>query len=294
MITISVANNKGGVSKTTTAINMAAIMAERGERVLLIDMDSQGSATNSYSIFPNQYEICIAHLLLDQIMIMLKNKPTYQVKDAIIKTQYGVDVIPCDGRVSEIATWLQDNGEHFTGKDIMLYWKNHFPWFLKNIISVLESSYDRVIIDTPPTFAYDLKASLLASDYIIVPVELGRHEIRALESLNIRIDHLKNEYKSNASLLGVVVNRYEGGLKGARTVVEKSLEKQLRNHRVFSGLVFENVIYKSTVIKEAAALGMLSISHTKKRVRSVKENFLDFVEEVELWLAKRGMKTHSK
>lgn len=288
MITISIANNKGGVSKTTTAINMAAILAERGERVLLIDMDSQGSATRGYSIFPDQYEICIAHLLLDQIMIMLGKKPSYKIKNAIMKTPYGVDVIPCDSRVSAVATWLQDNGHIFrSGKDIKHHWKNHFPWFLNYILKDLQSSYDRVIIDTPPAFEYNTTISLLASDYVIVPVELGDYEINALESLKMRIDALKEECKSSVSILGVVVNRYEGGIRGARTVVEKALEEQLREHPVFTGQVFENVIYKSAVVREAAVLGVLAVSHKKKKGRSVKENFLNFVEEVELWLAKR-------
>lgn len=287
MIKIAISNNKGGVSKTTTATNLACIMAERGEKVLLVDTDGQGNATRSYNITPDTYEVGIYNLMMDQINVMLNNKTIFKVRDGIVKTSYGVDVLPCDSRISEIATWMQDNGHVFKkGSDIEKYWKNYFPYFLSNILTEIDDKYDRCIIDTPPAFEYLTKAALIASDFVIVPVELGDFELTGLENLVQKIMSLREEFNIDLSILGIVVNRYEGSSKGARTLVEKALESQLRDHPEFSENIFETVIYRNASVREASVLGKLAVHHTKRKAKSVRDNFENFAEEVELWLAK--------
>lgn len=288
MKTIVISNNKGGVSKTTTATNLACYMAELGEKVLLVDVDGQGNASRSYQATPDKYEVGIYHLLMDQIGIMLKNKPMYKIKDGIFKTSYGVDIMPCDSRIEEVPTWLQDNGSSFkNGAEIEHYWKKYFPYFLSNILNEVKENYTRCIIDTPPNFGYITQSTLIASDYVIVPVELGDFELTGLENLVQKIITLRKEYHINLSILGIVVNRYEGGKNGAKATLDKSLEKQLREHPDFSDYVFKTVIYRNTSVREAIAVGSLAVHYKKKNSRLFRNNFGDLCEEVELWLAKQ-------
>ncbi|HUW66012.1 MAG TPA: ParA family protein [Spirochaetia bacterium] len=286
MPVIAVANNKGGVSKTTTACNVAYCMAQRGEKVLLIDMDSQGNATRTYGVSPEQYSVGMYHLLLDQIRMMLLDKPKYSIRKAVLKTSYGLDLIPCDSRVSEISTWLQDHAAVFNGADLQRYWQKEFPFFLLKILDEVRGKYTRIIIDTPPAFEYNTKASLIASDHIIIPVELGDLELTGLESLFKKIVGFKKDYDRDVSVLGIIVNRYDWGKKGGRTVVERALEEQLREHPVFGKYVCQNIIYRNTSIREAAVLGKLAATYEKKNARSARENFDEFVEEIEIRLAR--------
>lgn len=287
MIVITVANNKGGVSKTTTAVNMAYCMARRGERVLLVDMDSQANATRNYGITNEDFSISIYNLLMDRVRTTIGTKSKYKVQDAIIKTKYNVDLLPCDERISEIPTWLQSNGNLFkTGAEIEKFWKNHFPYFLLNIINELNDHYDRMIIDTPPNLEYNTKSALLASDYVVVPLELGEFEITGLEKFINEILLLKSQYGVNLSILGILVSRYDYGGNGARAKVEQELEDQLRNHKVYGKYVFNTIIYKNAAYREAAVFLQPAASYKKRKARSVRDNFDNFVEEVELWLAK--------
>jgi chromosome partitioning protein len=281
---ITVANKKGGVSKTLTACNVACLMAQPpfSEKVLIVDMDSQGDTTRSFGITPEDYKVCIYHLFMDQIRLTLKEKPNYKVTDAIIKTEYNVDLLPCDERISEVSTWLQDHADKFKrGLDIKNYWKTKFPYFLVNIFKALEGKYTRIIIDTPPAFEYNTKAALLASDYVIIPTELGDLELTGLENLYKKIYDLKAEYKNHISILGIVINRYEGSAKGARTVVERALEASLREHPMLGKYVFNTVIFRNTSVREAAVLGKLAVTYKKRKAKSVRQNFEDLVEEVE-------------
>lgn len=283
LITISIASNKGGVGKSSTACFLAYMLKERGKKVLLIDMDSQGNATRTYGITPKQYNTCIYHLFLDQIRKSIGNKPLYKIRDTIIKTEFGVDLLPSDNRLSEIPTWLQANGSKFkTGAEIEKLWKNNFPWFLTNILQDVDNKYDRVIIDTPPAFEYNTKTALLASNYVIIPVELGDLEVAGAENMYIRINNFKNSHKAGRLIvLGVLKNRFEN-----RANVEKGLDDELNNHPLFGNIVFNTVIYRNTAVKEAAVLGKLAVLHKKKGARSVKEDYYNFAEEVELRLEK--------
>lgn len=286
MKTIAISNNKGGVSKTTTSAHLACVLAERGNKVILVDTDGQGNASRAYSIFPNDYKCGLYHLMINQIGVMLNQKPSIKTKDGIIKADYGVDVIPCDSRISEIPTWLQDNGHLFKkGAEIKNYWEKYFPFFMTNILSEVSDQYDFCIIDTPPAFEFITKSALIASDYVIVPVELGDFELTGLESLVDKILSLKNKFDLALSILGIVINRHEG----SRTNLEKGLEASLREHESLGKYVFNNVINKRNAIREAFALGKLGINHysrNRKGQMSVADNYRNFAEEVELWLAK--------
>jgi chromosome partitioning protein len=281
---ITIANNKGGVAKTTTVCELGYSMCMAGEKVLVIDVDGQGNATRNFGLFRSDYKINMYNLLEDQIRMMLGSGTQYCVKDAVTKTRYGVDLIPCDAKISAIPTWLQDNGSMFkTGSEIEHYWRNDFPVFLSNIIREVKDDYTRIIIDTPPALEYCTTAALIASDYVIIPVELGDLELIGLDRLFSRIKQLKNEY-GNPAILGIVVNRYEGGRTGARTIVGRDLETELREDKTYGNLVFGAVIYKSASVREAGIKGMLVSAYQKKKARSVFENFHNLMEEVEMRL----------
>ncbi len=283
MVIIAITSNKGGIGKTSTACSLAYMLKERGKSVLLVDMDAQGNATRTYGVTPGKYNTCIYHLFLDQIRKILGEKPRYKIANTIIKTKYGVDLLPSDSRLSKISTWLQENGGMFkSGTEIENLWKNEFPNFLKNILEKIKPQYDRIIIDTPPAFEYNTKNALMVSDYVIIPVEQGDLEVAGAENIYLEINSFKNPFNAkNPSVLGVLINRYT-----KRANVEKALAAEVRNHPLFGNVVFKTVIHKNTVVKEAAVLGKLAVLHKKRGARSVKDNFYDLAEEVELRIEK--------
>lgn len=292
---LCVTNNKGGVSKTTDAVNLSYVFAQKGRRVLLVDVDGQRNATKNFGIKDKEKGITLYHLFIDEIRAMNPKKlgkPEYNVKNAIYKTDFGVDVLRGDYRLYNIPTWLLSNLDKFESiKELKRYWDYDYPYLLKNILNKVKSNYDLIIIDTPPAFEYHVTAALLASDFYIIPVELGEYEFEGLESLYGLIKLHKNHFKNNIELLGIVLSRYEGKDHQARSAYERKMENDLRTHPLLGQMVFNTIIYKRASYKYAA-LDKEPAAH-RDRYRKIKksisiwENFNELAEEVDMWLIRK-------
>lgn len=291
---ITVTNNKGGVSKTTLAVNLAYCYAQKGQRVLLVDVDAQRNATKNFNIADvKQGEISLYNLFLNEIKKMLKQKTPLEFKKAIVRTEYGVDVLRGDQRLSSIPTWMLDNISQFKSiTETQRHWEYEFPFFLQNILRGIKEKYDKIIIDTPPAFEYHTKGALLASDYYLTPIELGEYEFDGLENLFALIRDFKQKFKKNIEMLGIVITRYEGGSKGARFTVERDLEEQLKEHPLLGDYVFKTFLYRCTAVREAATEKVPAAHRDRYRKpqpkRSVWETYNNLIEEVDLWAAKRA------
>jgi chromosome partitioning protein len=220
---ISIANQKGGVGKTTTAINLSAALARADKRVLLIDLDPQGNSTLSF-LDHGAFDLSIYDLLTEaQIVFSDVIKPTKVV---------GLDILPSRINLAKFESKLI--GEFDA------------PFRLKDRIESLKKDYDYVVIDTPPTLGLITVNALVASDYLLVPIQPSYFALEGTDDLLETFEKVKARPNPNLQILGVVIT-----LLDKRTTLAKDIHDQIR--QVFGDKVFDTVISKSVRLEESPA-----------------------------------------
>ncbi len=220
---IAIANQKGGVGKTTTAINLSAALALTGKRVLLIDLDPQGNSSLTF-LDHNTIEHSIYDLLTDMDIL-----PESVIKKTSIKT---LDVLPSRINLAKFESKLL--GEFDA------------PFRLKDRIEGIIKIYDCVIIDTPPTLGLITVNALVAADYVIVPIQPSYFALEGTDDLLETVEKVKARPNPRLQVLGVVIT-----LLDKRTTLAKDIQEQIR--AVFGDKVFETVISKSVRLEESPA-----------------------------------------
>jgi chromosome partitioning protein len=220
---IAIANQKGGVGKTTTAINLSAALALTGKRVLLIDLDPQGNSSLSF-LNHTTIEHSIYDLLTDTDVL-----PEAVIKKTSIGT---LDVLPSRINLAKFESKLL--GEFDA------------PFRLKDRIEGIIKNYDCVLIDTPPTLGLITVNALVAADYVIVPIQPSYFALEGTDDLLETVEKVKARPNPRLQVLGVVIT-----LLDKRTTLAKDIQEQIR--AVFGDKVFETVISKSVRLEESPA-----------------------------------------
>lgn len=213
---IAVANQKGGVGKTTTSINLSAALAEKNKKVLLIDADPQGNATSGFGVDKNEMENTLYELILGGCTI----------RDCLVK-----DVIK---NVS-----LIPSNVNLAAAEIELIGVEKKEYILKNEVDYIKDDYDYIIIDCPPSLNMLTINSMTTADSVLVPIQCEFYALEGLSQLIHTINLVRERLNPGLDIEGVVFTMYDSRTNLSAQVVENV--KQNLKHRIYQTLIPRNV-----------------------------------------------------
>ncbi len=221
---IAVVNQKGGVGKTTTAVNITAALTEAGKRVLLCDFDPQANATSGLGLDKHR----LKHSIYD---VIINDVPT---ANAIVHTDFG-DVLPSTADLA--------------GAGVELITMSDANFQLKNALESVRDQYDIILIDCPPSLEMLTLNSICAADGIMVPVQCEYYALEGLTDLMTTLRMVKKRLNPRLEIFGVALTMFDG-----RTNFSTQVAQEVRRH--FPGKVFATVVPRNVRLAEAPSHGL--------------------------------------
>ena len=245
--TIAVANQKGGVGKTTTCVNLCAALALKGRRVLLVDCDPQGNASSGMGVSkktrPNTYDMLIGGELAEE---------------CVIHTRYG-DVIP--------------TGKELAAASVELISRDRREYVLKNALLRLYSDYDYIFIDCPPSLELLTVNALVAADSVLIPMQCEYYALEGIADLMTSIKMCSRRLNRTLRVEGIVLTMYDG-----RANLTLQVADELRKH--LKDQVYQTVIPRSVRLSEAPSHGLPGVIYD--RVNKGSKAYMALAEEFDL------------
>ena len=227
---IAIANQKGGVGKTTTAVNLCCALKMKGKRVLLLDCDPQGNSSSGMGVdkhsTPSAYELITK---------------TADILDCIRKTPYG-DVIPSNKELS--------------GATVELVNKVRREYVLKDALQLVYNDYDYIFIDCPPSLELLTLNALVAADSVLIPMQCEYYALEGIADLMTTIKLCNKRLNPSLKIQGIVLTMYD-----SRTNLTQQVAFELKEY--FGGKVYETVIPRSVRLSEAPSHGKPGVAYDK-------------------------------
>jgi len=222
---IVIANQKGGVGKTTTAINLSASLAEYGQECLLIDLDPQGNTTSGLGFDKNAIEKSIYHVLIGDT----------PVSSVILKTKIEkLDIIP--------------SNINLVGAELDLVGLENRELKLANILREYEASYKYIIIDSPPSLGLLTLNALAAADSLIIPIQCEYYALEGLSQLLKTVDLVKSNLNPSLAIEGILLTMFDSRLNLSEQVIAEI-------KKYFGDKVFQSIVPRSVRLAEAPSFG---------------------------------------
>lgn len=246
--TIVVANQKGGVGKTTTAINLSASLAEMGQKVLVIDIDPQGNTTSGLGVEKNEVENTVYELLLGEC----------EIDNTIIKTKYeNLELIP--------------SNIDLAAAEIELIGTEEKEYILKKALDTIKGRYSFILIDCPPSLSMLTINSMCAANTVLVPIQCEYYALEGLSQLIHTIDLVRERLNPDLEIEGVVFTMYD-----ARTNLSLQVVENVKNN--LNQNIYKTIIPRNIRLAEAPSHGMPITSYDSKSTGA--ESYRLLAEEV--------------
>ena len=236
---ISFANQKGGVGKTTSAVNIAASLGVLGYKVLLIDLDPQGNATSGVGIMKKTLKTTVFDLLTTDA----------SADDVTIRTRFdNLSVIPTHTTLARAEYELGDveNGEYV----------------MKNKLAAVKDKYDYIIIDCPPSLGMLTVNAMTASDGVVIPMQCEFFALEGLSQLMFTISRIKTHYNKELNVTGILITMHNN-----RLILSMQVINELRKH--YADKLFETTVSRNVKVSEAPGFGAPVYYHEKRSKGSV-------------------------
>lgn len=245
---IAIFNQKGGVGKTTTNINLGACLAMAGQKILLVDIDPQGNTTSGIGVVKRELEETLYDALIED---------EYNTKNAIVHTQVkNLDLLPASVDLA--------------GAELELVYLEKRETRLKAAIDQVKDEYDYIFIDCPPSLGLLTINALTASNHVLIPIQCEFYALEGVSQLMKTIELVKKSMNPNIEVLGVILSMFDG-----RTNLSIQVVQEVK--RYFGSKVFQTVIPKNVRLAEAPSFGLPVLMYDGKSTGS--KAYIDLAKE---------------